>query len=57
MQYRVLGPIKMNGQRIEAGAVISLSDEEAAPLLQSGAVECVDQPFTGTLKTLSGGGQ
>lgn len=57
MQYRALGPIKMNGQRIEAGAVISLSDEEAAPLLQSGAVECVDQPFTGTLKTLSGGGQ
>lgn len=51
MQYRALGPIKHNGQRTEAGQIIDLSDAEAAALLESGAVEPVDLPYSGKTQT------
>lgn len=51
MQFRALGPIKHNGQRIEAGEIIDLSDAKAAALLESGAVEPVHVPFSGKINT------
>lgn len=54
MQYRVLGPIKHNARRFEAGEIIDLTDTEAAALLESGAVEPVDLPYSKKIKTTWG---
>jgi hypothetical protein len=51
MQYKTTTTIKSNGKLYQAGELIDLSNEEAAQLLELDAVERVDQPFSGVLKT------
>jgi len=51
MQYRALGSIKHNGQRIEAGQIIDLSEAEAGALLELEAVEPVDLPYSAKIQT------
>jgi hypothetical protein len=54
MQYRVLEPIKHNALRLGASEIIDLTDAEAAPLLEVGAVEPVDLPYSKKIKTPCG---
>jgi hypothetical protein len=51
MQYRTTTQIKHDGISYPPGELIDLSNEEAAKLLESDAVERVDLPFSGVLKT------
>jgi membrane protein involved in colicin uptake len=39
MKYLVTTPIKFGGKRREEGSALDLSDEQAAPLLASGALK------------------
>lgn len=54
MQYRTTTPIKHNGTRFTEGELLDLSDAEAQQLLELGAIEPVDMPFSGQLKKLGG---
>lgn len=57
MQYRATQRIQHNGLVFEAGDLIDLSSGEAAQLIEFQAVEPVNDPFSGVLKTLSEGAQ
>jgi len=45
MKYKTLTPVKQNGERLGIGAVIELTDAEAAPFLKSQAIEPIIKPF------------
>lgn len=50
MRYRIKTPVdhgttRENVRRYEPGELIDLSEEHAAPLLESGAIELEHQPF------------
>jgi Mor family transcriptional regulator len=45
MQYKVLSPIKRDGVRYQSGDTIDLTEYQAAPLLQDGAIEPLHRPF------------
>jgi hypothetical protein len=57
MQYRATQRIQRNGLVYDAGDLLDLSSTEAAQLLEYNAVEPVNDPFAGILKTLPGGEQ
>lgn len=51
MQYRVINPVNYNGQTFAPGAVVSLMEIEAAPLLASGLIERLDAEDQATNST------
>lgn len=51
MQYKATSHIKRNGLDYHAGDLLDLSTEEARPLLEAGAIEPFDLPFSKQLDT------
>lgn len=45
MQYKVISPIKSDGHTYKPGDMLDLTEHEAAPLLQGGAIEPMDKTF------------
>jgi len=46
MQYKVISPINYNGVRFVTGDSIDLSEQDAAKLLEGGAIEPMRRPFS-----------
>lgn len=46
MKYKTLTKMKIFGEDLNAGAVIELTDAEAANLLKNGAIEPFIKPFS-----------
>lgn len=51
MQFKATSHIKRDGIDYHAGELLDLSTEEARQLLDAGAIEPVDLPFTQQLNT------
>lgn len=45
MQYRVLTPLRRDGRNVPAGALIEMTEKEAAQLLEMQALEPIHKRF------------